>query len=94
MPATHEAMTNTPMSLACKAPYLLEPCSNDVHHSLYLNLNAQEALTAGLESGIDTYILPQSHLGAVSTEWTQLGRFRSLFVNEDGHLLDQEGSQV
>ncbi len=53
----------------------------------------QEAVTAGLESGVSTFVFSSPHAGA--TEWATLGLFRRLAADSDGRLLDMEhGTEV
>jgi hypothetical protein len=60
---------------------------------VWLSTTSQDALTAGLEAGLDTVVFDESQ-AAVSNEWQQLGRFTAITRAADGRLLDAASGAV
>ncbi|PRW34003.1 3-dehydroquinate synthase-like protein isoform X1 isoform A [Chlorella sorokiniana] len=60
---------------------------------LWLSTSSQDALTAGLEAGVNTVVFNESQT-ALAQEWQQLGRFEALTRTADGRLLGADGKQV
>eukprot|EP00955_Chlamydomonas_euryale_P061354 358007-Chlamydomonas_euryale.AAC.10 len=55
----------------------------------------QEALTAGLESGVSEFVFRDDADGrAGAAEWAQLGRFEALLARPGGAVVDADGESV
>ncbi|KAG1676128.1 hypothetical protein FOA52_004968 [Chlamydomonas sp. UWO 241] len=62
---------------------------------LFVEPLSQEALTAGIESGVRTFVFQGSDdTRARTAEWALLGRFEPIIVNPDGAIKDVDGTVV